>query len=73
MYEMIERREEKGEVDGMNGERESEGRREDREMRERLCLLRSCYTLDSFKYIFLVFIVPAQPQAACLCYFTGVT
>lgn len=54
------------------GERRREGRREDREIRERLCLLRSCYTLDSFKYVFLVFTVPAPPQRACLCYFRGV-
>lgn len=33
MYEMTERREEEGEMGGISGEREREGRREDREMK----------------------------------------
>ena len=74
IYEMIERREEKGEVDGMNGERERDKEGERIEKWEKGFAYGEAATLlTPFKYMFLVFIVPAQPQPACLCYFTGVT
>ena len=44
--------------------RKREGRRGGRERRkEMLCLLSSCYALDSFKYILPMFVVPVLASA----------